>query len=97
VPSSDSANIFGLSERIRRAIESKPITTNSGEISVTVSLGLAVSSVNVPLDPEVMLNTADKALYRCKETGRNRSEMGVSQTATLSTASEILPVKTGTQ
>ena len=97
VPSSDSANIFGLSERIRRAIESKPIATDSGEISVTVSLGLAVSSAIVPLDPEVMLDTADKALYRGKEAGRNRSEMGISQTATLSAVSEISPVKTGSQ
>ena len=97
VPSSDSANIFGLSERIRRAIESKPIATDSGEISVTVSLGLAVSSAIVPVDPEVMLDTADKALYRGKEAGRNRSEMGISQTATLSAVSEISPVKTGSQ
>jgi two-component system, cell cycle response regulator len=94
VPSTDAASVFGLSERIRHTIAAKPIATGSGEISITVSLGLAVSGGITPLDPEAMLSTADEALYRAKERGRNRSEMGVCHAAPSAAVAEIVPVKT---
>jgi two-component system cell cycle response regulator len=91
-PSSDASNVLGLAERIRRAVEANPISTAAGEISITVSLGAAVSSGAAPVNPEVMLSTADEALYRAKEGGRNRSEMGVSD---LDAIPEIVPAKSG--
>ena len=91
-PSSDASNVLGLAERIRRAVEAHPISTAAGEISITVSLGAAVSSGAAPVNPEVMLSTADEALYRAKEGGRNRSEMGVSD---LDATPEIVPAKSG--
>jgi two-component system, cell cycle response regulator len=97
VPTADAASVFGLSERIRNTIESKPVATDAGEISITVSLGLAVSTDVAPLDPEIMLSTADTALYRAKEGGRNRSEMGISEVAPSTAVAEITPVKTGSQ
>ena len=97
VPSTDAASVFGLSERIRHTIAAKPIASGSGEISITVSLGLAVSSGNAPLAPEAMLGTADEALYRAKEGGRNRSEMGVCDVASSPAIAEIAPVKTGSE
>jgi len=65
-PSSGAEGILRLSERVRLAIETEPIKTDGGEISVTLSLGLAVSSEATPLDPKIMLSTADEALYRAK-------------------------------
>jgi two-component system, cell cycle response regulator len=97
VPSTDAASVFGLSERIRHTIAAKPIATGSGEISITVSLGLAVSSGTAPLDPEAMLGTADEALYRAKEGGRNRSEMGVCEVAPSPAIAEVAPVKAGSE
>jgi len=91
-PSSDASNVLGLAERIRRAVEAQPIFTDAGEISITVSLGAAVSSSTAPLDPEIMLSAADEALYRAKKGGRNRSEMGVSD---LDAIPEIVPAKSG--
>ncbi|MGB8523222.1 MAG: diguanylate cyclase, partial [Candidatus Acidiferrales bacterium] len=67
VPSTDAASLFGLSERIRHTIAAKLIATGSGEISITVSLGLAVSNGIAALTPEAMLGTADEALYRAKD------------------------------
>ena len=75
------------------AVQSKPSNiTDEGEISITVSFGAAVSSGAAPLDPELMLSTADEALYRAKAGGRNRSEMGVSD---LDAIPEIVPAKSG--
>jgi len=97
LPSTDAASLFGLSERIRRTIAAKPVVTGAGEISITVSLGLAVSSNITPLDPEAMLGAADEALYRAKAGGRNRSEMGVCDVAPSPAIAEIVPVKTGSR
>ncbi len=94
-PSSGAEGILRLSERVRLAIEATPIKTDAGEISVTVSLGLAVSSEAAPLDPELMLSTADEALYRAKADGRNRSEMGILDATPSDSQVEIAPVKTG--
>jgi two-component system, cell cycle response regulator len=94
-PSSGAEGVLRLSERIRLAIEAKPIATEAGEISVTVSLGLAVSSETAPLDSKTMLSTADEALYRAKAEGRNRSEMGILEAT--AAVGEIAPVKPGKQ
>jgi diguanylate cyclase (GGDEF)-like protein len=94
-PSSGAEGILRLSERVRLAIEATPIKTDAGEISVTISLGLAVSSEAAPLDPKLMLSTADEALYRAKADGRNRSEMGILDASPSDSAVEIAPVKTG--
>jgi diguanylate cyclase (GGDEF)-like protein len=96
-PSSSPEGILRLSERVRMAIETETIKTDAGEISVTVSLGLAVSSEAAQLDPKIMLSTADEALYRAKAEGRNRSKMGTSEDSGSAAVAEIAPVKTGSQ
>ncbi|MFZ5563404.1 MAG: GGDEF domain-containing protein, partial [Thermodesulfobacteriota bacterium] len=44
------------------------------QVSVTVSIGLAQRSSRRP-SPEAVLKAADKALYRAKKNGRNRTEI----------------------
>jgi diguanylate cyclase (GGDEF)-like protein len=48
-PDSDASNVLGLAEIIRRAGEAHPIVTDAGEISITVSLGAAISSGSAPV------------------------------------------------
>lgn len=74
VPEADGTAALVIAERIRIAFESKPITSQEGDIKITVSLGLALSTSAVP-DPETLLRLADDALYRAKKGGRNRSEL----------------------
>lgn len=47
-------------------------------LSVTVSIGVATAAAENS-DPEVVLKSADKALYRAKENGRNRVECATPQ------------------
>ncbi|MFY9804802.1 MAG: diguanylate cyclase [Candidatus Acidiferrales bacterium] len=82
VPSSDAMGALGLSERIRRAIEAKPIVADSHSIVITASFGVAASTPARPLDPHEMLHLADDALYRAKDQGRNRSELATPQDLT---------------
>ena len=96
-PSSGAEGVLRLSERIRLAVEEKSISTDAGEISVTVSLGLAVSSETSPLDLKMLLTAADEALYRAKAEGRNRSEMGVLEASASTAVRDIAPLKTGSK
>ncbi|XHB98955.1 diguanylate cyclase [Nitratireductor sp. ac15] len=64
-----------VAERIRRAFAQGHVTPDGGiPISVTVSVGLA-SSDDGSADVETLMEEADKALYRAKHLGRNRSEI----------------------
>ena len=77
VPAVEPSGAMALAERIRRTVESQPVRTPPGEVSVTVSLGVAVSDPKRTSAPE-LLRLADEALYRAKDGGRNRSELATS-------------------
>lgn len=60
-----------MSERIRKAVEGSRLSVRGGDASVTVSLGVA----SYPEDGgnlEIILEKADKAMYRAKQKGRNQ-------------------------
>jgi len=61
-------------ERARRTCESEPVVIDTGELNVTISLGAAVVNDIEDVGFSVILKTADRALYRAKNGGRNRSE-----------------------
>jgi two-component system, cell cycle response regulator len=82
VPSSEAKGTLGLAERIRRAIEVKPMMANAIPIAVTASLGVTASVTASPVDAQEILRLADAALYRAKERGRNRCELATAQDAT---------------
>lgn len=97
VPASDSLGTLGLAERIRLAIAATPVATKSGEVYVTASLGVAVSSNAQPFDPQTLLQLADEALYRAKDHGRNRSELGTPMEAPGAEPTQEAPVKSGSR
>jgi diguanylate cyclase (GGDEF)-like protein len=60
-----------LAERMRSAVADTPIATSAGPLTVTISVGLTqLDPADATLDQ--MLARADLALYRAKESGRNR-------------------------
>jgi len=68
---------LALAERMRKAIEVEPFMTDCGPVAVTSSFGTAVSTNTASSDPKMLVNLADRALYRAKRLGRNRSEVCV--------------------
>lgn len=62
-----------LAERIRCAVASEPFDTDRGDISVTVSVGVAEYTPETMDEPEDWIRAADEAMYRAKEAGRNLS------------------------
>ncbi|HKV49452.1 MAG TPA: diguanylate cyclase [Candidatus Acidoferrales bacterium] len=71
VPTGDGNSTAAVAERIREAISENPVITESGPISVTASLGIAVS---FDREAKEVLRSADEALYCAKARGRNRVE-----------------------
>jgi diguanylate cyclase (GGDEF)-like protein len=61
-----------MAERARRAVEALELDHEGQQVSVTMSLGLAVfpeDGDDIPL----LIQRADQALYQAKRQGRNRT------------------------
>lgn len=61
-----------VAERVREAFESSGIVCEEGAVDTTVSIGVAGGPAGTEL--EVLLASADTALYQAKRSGRNRVE-----------------------
>jgi diguanylate cyclase (GGDEF)-like protein len=62
-------------ERARLACSARPIAFDGGEVEVTISLGAAVAASPHEVELTDLLATADRALYRAKDGGRDRSDV----------------------
>lgn len=60
-----------ICQRVRTLICDKKMQTSSGDISISLSVGLCVSSGQGRYSAEEMVQQADHALYQAKEAGRN--------------------------
>jgi diguanylate cyclase (GGDEF)-like protein len=61
-----------VAERIREAFEGSNIVCEEGKVDTTVSIGIAGGPAGTEL--EVLMASADTALYQAKRSGRNRVE-----------------------
>ena len=71
LPETNSKGAMEMAERIRKAVELSRFDVRTGDTTSTVSLGVA----SYPEDGgnlDVILDKADKAMYRAKHRGRNR-------------------------
>jgi two-component system, cell cycle response regulator len=67
----ESALVLG--DRLRARLAAAPIAYREQVISVTTSIGIAEFDPTRHATPDLLLRAADNALYRAKETGRNRT------------------------
>jgi len=65
-----------IAERIRKAMETHTVVYDENYITRTVSIGIAMSK-NSGATLQEMIDTADTALYRVKESGRNKVSLTV--------------------
>jgi diguanylate cyclase (GGDEF)-like protein len=63
--------IEAITERIRQRIGEFPVRTKTGEVNVTVSTGTALRSPGRPMSSEDLIEIADQALYRAKQSSRS--------------------------
>ena len=71
LPATDRIVAMAIAERMRSAVAEDPLLQQLANRTVTISIGVAETSDEVPVDA-VML-AADRALYTAKAEGRNRS------------------------
>ena len=69
----DKENLKTVADKLNKAIESLYIPIGDEEIKVTVSIGGASIPGNIEnISVDEFYRQADKALYYCKENGRNQ-------------------------
>lgn len=70
LPQTSRPQAYRLAERLRGEIALTPIALSHGEIFITVSIGVA--SLGGDMSGDELLKVADAALYRAKQSGKNR-------------------------
>lgn len=74
IPNTTLAMGARLADKLRAAIEACPFHFKGEPVTITVSIGL--SAFKAGERSEQVLKRADQALYRAKDAGRNRVELG---------------------
>jgi len=74
LPRTDTAEALIIAERIRKGVEAVNIPNQSSPLGhVTLSLGVKTFNPSVDSTLEIFFNETDLALYRAKNTGKNKS------------------------
>ena len=74
LPNTALSSAKKIMERLRRKVEQKKIQSTGGKIlQVTISIGIAELKIDDTIDGT--LDHVDRALYKAKESGRNRVEI----------------------
>jgi diguanylate cyclase (GGDEF)-like protein len=88
LPSTEHSGALAVAEKVRRTIATIKLADLGRDI--TASLGLAVFPADAS-DAETLLRHADRALYRAKSNGRNRTEAFAGGVMSASDAEEFDP------
>lgn len=75
LPAASKSDVAKIAERMRMSVENMVVNEGPLQIHVTMSLGgISWPEIDVESEEE-LVRCADQALYRAKESGRNRVEM----------------------
>ena len=71
-PETKVSGAITLAESLRATVNSTPFSTECGDLTVSVSIGISFSSPSVACNLHEMISEADAALFTAKKTGRNK-------------------------
>ena len=69
----DKDGAFSIAEKMRKIIENHIIVFEGNEIKVTVSIGIGLYDSDRHNSVDQLISDADNALYKAKESGRNKT------------------------
>jgi diguanylate cyclase (GGDEF)-like protein len=73
LPNTDSNGSLTIAERIRESVAAAEISCDNGYMTnLTVSIGVYTQTPKMPCSIDEFISRADKALYKAKNTGRNK-------------------------
>lgn len=75
MPNTSQASAKTMAERLRSAAEDLKVKHDDKTLRFTVSIGISTGGNTKDSTQEILLASADKALYAAKEGGRNRVEV----------------------
>jgi diguanylate cyclase (GGDEF)-like protein len=75
LPETGVEHAHSVGEKIRQVIEEHPFALAAGEQPKSLTISVGVASSSGELSADALIQRADEALYRAKETGKNRVVM----------------------
>lgn len=91
----NTKNAFDFSDSIRKRIEALHIPHKGSSVAEVLTISIGMTSV-FPMEdvlPDEFLHCADKALYKAKESGRNRVEVYEADTAATGTQPAVYALR----
>jgi diguanylate cyclase (GGDEF)-like protein/PAS domain S-box-containing protein len=77
LPMTNAQQAYPLAERIRMGVEAMYVSTEKGDATVTLSIGIVEMNRDVQNGSvDNLIRSADKVMYAAKRAGRNRTEIG---------------------
>ncbi|WP_235839761.1 GGDEF domain-containing protein [Cognaticolwellia mytili] len=77
LPETDEKGAYTLAQEVCNSISHHRIFSNENFINLTVSCGVTTYQQEKDVTPEVIFASADKALYKAKQAGRNQVQVGL--------------------
>jgi diguanylate cyclase (GGDEF)-like protein len=72
LPDTGGEGAYIFAERLRRRVDEFSFGSPTSPLPVTISVGVALTRGTDPISPDVLLQEADRSLYKAKTGGRNR-------------------------
>lgn len=77
LPETDGKGALALAHEVCQSVREQGVLTNEGIINLTVSCGVTTYQQEKSVTPEIMFSSADSALYKAKQAGRNQVQVGL--------------------
>jgi two-component system, cell cycle response regulator len=90
LPGTSKSQAVESAERLRRALAALPFAVWNLAIHITASFGVSGVEPGEDATPEALIRVGDEALYRAKESGRNRVEQGLAEAKAISDLSNLI-------